>query len=65
VKPYLRFVGVAFASILIGVPLWAFVLAPEEFSLTFFTEVGFWMAAAIGMALLLFGFWLGQRTDLA
>jgi hypothetical protein len=62
---YVKFVLVAFASILVGVPLWTAILAPNEFSLTFFTEPGFWVTAAIGMVLLLFGFWLGKRTDLA
>jgi hypothetical protein len=28
-------------------------------------EPEFWVAAAIGMMVLLFGFWLGKRTDLA
>lgn len=59
-----KFVLVAFVCLLVGVPLWTAVLAPDEFSLAFATEPGFWVAATIGMALLLFGFWLGERTDL-
>jgi hypothetical protein len=64
-ESYLKFVLVAFACILVGVPLWTAILAPNEFSLTFVTEPGFWVAAGIGMVLLLFGFWLGNRADLA
>ena len=64
-ESYLKFVLVAFACILVGVPLWTAILAPNEFSQTFVTEPGFWVAAGIGMVLLLFGFWLGNRADLA
>lgn len=64
-ESYLKFALVAFVSILVGVPLWTALLAPDEFSLSFFTEAGFWVTAGIGMALLLFGFWLGKRADLA
>jgi hypothetical protein len=62
---YLKFVLVALASILIGVPLWTFIIAPDEYSLTMFTDFGFWVTAAIGLAIMLFGFWLGKRTNLA
>jgi len=62
---YVTFVLVAFACILAGIPLWAAIIAPNEFSLTVFTDAGFWIAAAIGMVLLLFGFWLGKRADIA
>jgi hypothetical protein len=65
VKSYWTFVLVAFASMLVGIPLWTVVLAPDEFSPMFITEPGFWVAVGIGMDLLLFGFWLGNRTDLA
>lgn len=51
-----NFVLVAFRSILLGSPLWTAVLAPDEFSLTFVAEAGFWVAAAIGMGRLLLGF---------
>ncbi|SFK61972.1 hypothetical protein SAMN04487950_0210 [Halogranum rubrum] len=61
---YLKFVLVASASILVGMPLWIAIIAPDEFSLTLFTEVGFWVVAAVGMAMLSFGFWLGERTNL-
>lgn len=64
-ESYLKFALVAFVCILMGVPLWTAILVPNEFSLTFVTEAGFWVAAGIGMVLLLFGFWLGNRTDLA
>lgn len=62
---YLKFVLVAFACILVGIPLWTAIFAPNEFSVTFVTEVGFWVAATVGMVFLLFGFWLGKRADLA
>ena len=62
---YLKFTLVALASILIGIPLWTAIFAPEQLSFTMFTELGFWVPAAIGMALMLFGFWVGQRADIA
>lgn len=65
VESYWKFVLVAFASILVGIPLWTAVLAPDEFSPMFMIDPGFWVTVAIGMSLLLFGFWLGNRTDLA
>lgn len=64
-RSYVTFVLVAFACILVGIPLWTAILAPNEFVLTFVTEPGFWVAAAIGMVFLLFGFWIGKRSDLA
>jgi len=60
-----KFILVAFACLVIGIPLWTAIIAPDEFSWTFLTEVGFWVAVAIGMVLLLFGFWLGNRADIA
>lgn len=62
---YLKFVLIASVCILVGIPLWAYIFAPNEFSLTFYTDPGFWIAATIGMGFLLFGFWLGKRADLA
>ena len=62
---YVKFVLVAFACLLVGIPLWTVILAPNEFSPVFFTEAGFWVAAAIGMVFLLFGFWIGKRIDFA
>jgi hypothetical protein len=61
---YLKFTLIALASILIGIPLWTAIFAPEQLSVTIFTELGFWIPAVIGMALLLFGFWAGQRMDI-
>lgn len=60
---YLKFVLVALVCTVVGVPLWTALLAPDALSLTFFTEMGFWVAAGIGMVLLLFGFRLGNRAD--
>ena len=62
---YVKFFFVVLACLLVGIPLWTAILAPNEFSLTFFTEPGFWVAAAMGMVFLLFGFWIGKRSDLA
>lgn len=62
---YLQFTIVALASILIGIPVWTAIFAPDQLSVTMFTELRFWIPAAIGMVFMLFGFWGGQRADIA
>lgn len=62
---YIKFTLVALASILVGLPLWTAIFAPHQLSFTMFTELRFWIPAAIGLILMLFGFWAGQRADLA
>lgn len=62
---YVKFFFVVLACLLVGIPLWTAILAPNEFSLAFFTEPGFWVAAIMGKVFLLFRFWIGKRSDLA
>lgn len=58
-----RFVVVALAALLVGIPLWTLLLAPDEFSLGMLADPGFWVTVGIGLALLVGGFWLGRRAD--
>lgn len=62
-NPYRKFILIALACLLVGVPLWTLVLAPSEFSPTMVLDPGFWIAVVAGFAILLFGFWIGERTD--
>ena len=59
-----RFLVVALAALLVGIPLWTLVLAPGEFSPGMLAEPGFWVTVGIGLALLVGGFVLGRRADL-
>lgn len=62
---YPRFILVAAASLLIGIPVWLAILAPEMLSIELFTSLGFWIPIAILLFVMLFGFWVGQRSKLA
>ncbi|KTG29265.1 hypothetical protein AUR66_11140 [Haloferax profundi] len=62
---YPRFILVAAASLLIGIPLWMAIFAPEMLSIELLTNLGFWVPVAILFVVMLFGFWVGQRSKLA
>lgn len=61
---YAKFAAVAAVTVLIGVPLWITVIAPEMGGFSVFLDPGFWFVAAIGMVILLVSFWGAQRSDL-
>jgi hypothetical protein len=62
-QSYLKFVLVAFACLVVGVPVWVGVFAPDRNPFSVFGDVGFWLSIGIGLALLLLGFWLGNRAN--
>ncbi|SDL93461.1 hypothetical protein SAMN04487949_0228 [Halogranum gelatinilyticum] len=58
----LRFLLVAGAGLLIGVPLWMTLLAPEMLSFSLFTSLGFWGPVAFILLVMLVSFRAAQRT---
>lgn len=63
-KSYRKFMLIALVCLLVGIPLWTLVLGPSEFSPAMIVDPGFWIAVVAGLAMLLFGFWIGERADL-
>jgi hypothetical protein len=55
------FVLVGTVCLVVGVPLWALAFAAGTVSVGTLADPGFWLAVGVGMASLLFGFWLGER----
>ena len=64
VDSYIKFTVLALVTLLIGVPLWTLLLAPDEFSLSMITDprILFWIG--LGMVFLLYGFSKGQQTKI-
>jgi hypothetical protein len=60
---YIKFAGVAALTMLIGVPLWGIVLAPEEVGFAMFLDPGFWFLFVLWMVYALGVFWVGQKSD--
>ncbi|MGQ3330716.1 MULTISPECIES: hypothetical protein [Halorubrum] len=61
---YPRFILTAAAGLLIGIPLYLAIFAPEILSVELFTSLGFWVPVAILLLVMIFGFWIGQRSNL-
>ncbi len=59
---YPKFMLVAATGLLIGIPLWMAVLSPEMLSLRLFTSFVFWGIVVSLLLVMLFGFWVGQRS---
>ncbi|RZV06514.1 hypothetical protein BDK88_3750 [Natrinema hispanicum] len=60
---YPKFMLAATTGLLIGIPLWMAVLYPEMLSLRLFTSSVFWGIVASLLLVMLFGFWVGQRSE--
>jgi hypothetical protein len=63
VNSYVRLTLLALSLLVVGLPLWLFVFVPERLSLATFADPGFWIAVAVGLISILFGFWIGNRSD--
>ena len=61
---YIKLIVVASVCLLVGIPLWTAIFAPDAFSATMFSDPGFWIAVVAGVVMLLFGFGVGQRAGL-
>lgn len=59
---YTKMILVAFACLVVGIPLWTAIFSPEAFSTSMFSDTGFWIAVIAGVAMILSGFWVGQRA---
>lgn len=59
---YLKFLVVASVSLVVGVPLWTLVFAPERSPLVLLTDPVFWVLIVVFLLVMLFGFWIGQRS---
>lgn len=62
---YIKMIVVAFSCLLVGIPLWTAIFAPDAFSATMFSDPGFWITVVAGVAMILFGFGVGQRAGLS
>ena len=63
-KSYVVFLLVSLVCLVVGVPLWIVVFAPQEASFSVFTDTGFWLSIGIGLVFLFVGFWFGNRADI-
>lgn len=62
---YPRFILIAAVSLLIGIPIWMAIFTPEALSISLFTSLGFWIPIALLLLVMVFGFWIGQRSKIA
>jgi hypothetical protein len=63
VNRYIRLTLLALILLVVGLPLWLLVFVPDRLSLATFSNPGFWIAVAVGLISILFGFWIGNRSD--
>jgi len=61
---YPKFILTAVTGLLIGIPLYLAIFAPEILSVELFMSLGFWVPVAILLLVMIFGFWIGQNSNL-
>jgi hypothetical protein len=63
VNPYIRLTLLALILLVVGLSVWLLVFIPDRLSLGTFADPGLWIAVAVGLISILFGFWLGNHSD--